>query len=152
MLDILSIPHVIVVRKMLQYWMNNRSISIWVMGWCRPVICHYLNQWLPSSLTKTGGIRIEWVESQKSVNTLRPSQNGHHFANNIFKCISLNKNFWILNEIHSNMFLGVYLTIWLPQFRRWLVAVQATRLYLNQWWRRLPTHLCVTRPQWVKDI
>ena len=21
--------------------------------------------------------------------------------------------------------------------------------YLNQWWPRLPTHICVTRPQWV---
>ena len=31
--------------------------------------------------------------------TLRPRQNGHHFADDIFKCISLNENFWILNKI-----------------------------------------------------
>ena len=25
--------------------------------------------------------------------------NGHHFADNIFKCISVNEKFWILNKI-----------------------------------------------------
>ena len=29
------------------------------------------------------------------VNTLRPRQNGRHFADDIFKCIFLNENFWI---------------------------------------------------------
>ena len=33
------------------------------------------------------------------VNTLRPKQNGRHFADEICKCILLNGNFWILNEI-----------------------------------------------------
>ena len=30
-----------------------------------------------------------------SFNTLRPRQNGRHFADNIFKCISLTENVWI---------------------------------------------------------
>ena len=34
-----------------------------------------------------------------TVNTLRPRQNGRHFADNIFKCSFLTENFWILNEI-----------------------------------------------------
>ena len=29
---------------------------------------------------------------QKSVNTLRPRENGRHFADDIFKCIFLNEN------------------------------------------------------------
>ena len=33
------------------------------------------------------------------VNTLRLSQNGHHFANDIFKCIFLNENVWISIKI-----------------------------------------------------
>ena len=33
------------------------------------------------------------------VNTLRLRQNGRHFLDDIFKCISLNENFWILNKI-----------------------------------------------------
>ena len=29
------------------------------------------------------------------INTLKPRQNGRHFADNIFKCIFLNENVWI---------------------------------------------------------
>ena len=32
-------------------------------------------------------------------NTLRPRQNGRHFADDIFKCIFLNENVWILIKI-----------------------------------------------------
>ena len=34
-----------------------------------------------------------------TVITLRPRQNGRHFTYNIFKCISLNENVWIVIEI-----------------------------------------------------
>ena len=34
-----------------------------------------------------------------AVNTLRPRQKGHHFADNIFKCIFLNENIWIWIKI-----------------------------------------------------
>ena len=33
------------------------------------------------------------------INTLRPKQNGRHFADDIFKCIFLNENVWIPNNI-----------------------------------------------------
>ena len=33
------------------------------------------------------------------VKTLRPRQNGRHFADDIFKCIFLNENVWISIEI-----------------------------------------------------
>ena len=33
------------------------------------------------------------------LNTLRPRQNGHHFADDVFKCIFLNGNLWILIKI-----------------------------------------------------
>ena len=40
------------------------------------------------------------TDSPTTFNTLRGRQNGHHFAHDIFMCISLNKNFRkILNEI-----------------------------------------------------
>ena len=32
-------------------------------------------------------------------NTLRPRQNGHHFADDIFKCIFLNENVWITIKV-----------------------------------------------------
>ena len=33
------------------------------------------------------------------INTLRPRQNGRHFPDDIFKCIFLNENVWILINI-----------------------------------------------------
>ena len=38
------------------------------------------------------------------LNTLRPGQNGRHFADNIFKCIFLNENVWIPIKISLKFF------------------------------------------------
>ena len=43
-----------------------------------------------------------WIIQNGSVNTLRPRQNGRHFADDILKCIFLNKNVWIPIEISLN--------------------------------------------------
>ena len=85
-------------------------------------------------------------------NTLRPRQNGRHFADDIFKCIFLNENVWIPTKISLKFFpKGPINNI--PA----LVSIMA--------WRRpgdkplsepmmvsLATHICVTRPQWVKAV
>ena len=84
------------------------------------------------------------------INTLRPRQNGRHFANDPFKCILLNDNVSIPNKI-SWRFVPKGPIINIPS----LVQIMA--------WRRpgdkplsLPmmvsslTHICVTRPQWLK--
>ena len=84
-----------------------------------------------------------------SINTLRPRQNGHHFPDDIFKCIFLNENVWISNKI-SLKFVPKGPINNIPA----LVQIMA--------WRRpgdkplsepmvvwLPTHICVTLPQWV---
>ena len=39
-----------------------------------------------------------WRWDCSTVNTLRLRQNGSHFEDNIFKCIFLNENFWILDK------------------------------------------------------
>ena len=39
------------------------------------------------------------VVINQHIDTLRPRQNGRHFADDIFKCILLNENFLILNKI-----------------------------------------------------
>ena len=87
--------------------------------------------------------------SQILVNSLRPRQNGRHFEDDIFKCIFLNENVWFLNKI-SLKFVPKGPINNIPA----LVQIMA--------WRRpgdkplsepmmisLPTHKCVTRPQWV---
>ena len=86
-----------------------------------------------------------------SVITLRPRQNGRHFADNIFKCIFLNENAWISLMISLKFVPKVPINN-----IRSLVQIMA--------WRRpgakplsepmmvsLLTHICVTRPQWVKE-
>ena len=85
-----------------------------------------------------------------AVNTLRPRQNGRHFADDIFKCIFLNKDAWITLKISLKFVPKVPINN-IPA----LVQIMA--------WRRpgdkplsqpmmvsLLTHICVTRPQWVK--
>ena len=85
------------------------------------------------------------------LNTLRPRQNGRHFPDDIFKCIFLNENVWISIEI-SLKFVSKGLVNTIPA----LVQIMA--------WRRtgdkplsepmmvsLPAHICVIRPQWVKQ-
>ena len=84
------------------------------------------------------------------INSLRPSQNGRHFADDIFNSIFLNENVWTPIKI-SLKFVPKGLINNIPA----LVQIMA--------WRRpgdkplsepvavnLPTHICVTRPQWVK--
>ena len=97
-------------------------------------------------------IDIHWNLSEKTggLNTLRPRQNGRHFADDRFKCILLNENLWITIK-HSLKFVSKDLINNIPA----LVQIMA--------WRRpgdkplsepmlvsLPTHICVTRSQWVK--
>ena len=43
------------------------------------------------------------VTQPQWVNTLRPEQNGWHFADNIFKCIFLNENHSILIKFHLSL-------------------------------------------------
>ena len=82
------------------------------------------------------------------LNTLRPRQDGSYFADDVLKCIFLNENLWISLKIPLKFVpKGPINTI--PS----LVQIMA--------WRRLgdkslsepmmvslPTHICVTRPQW----
>ena len=84
------------------------------------------------------------------INTLRPRQNRRHFADDIFKCIFLNENARISLKI-SLKFVPMVRINNIPA----LVQIMA--------WRRLGakplsepmmvsllTHICITRPQWVK--
>ena len=85
-------------------------------------------------------------------NTLRPRQNGRHFADVIFRCIFLNENARISLKISLRF---------VPKVR--INSIPALVQILA--WRRpgdkplsepmmvsLLAHICVTRPQWVKFI
>ena len=96
--------------------------------------------------------RIFQPPLQVHVNTLTPRQNERHFADDIFKCILLNENVCITTK-NSLKFVPKGPINNIPA----LVQIMA--------WRRpgdkplsepmlvcLPTHICVTRPQWVNTI
>ena len=85
-------------------------------------------------------------------NTLRPRQNERHFADDIFKCIFINENVWCPIKISL-------------KFVPWGLINNIPALVQIMAWRRpgdkplseprmvrLPTHLCVARPQWVNDV
>ena len=87
----------------------------------------------------------------ESINTLRPSQNVHHFTDDIFKCIFfLNENVW--------MSLKIFL-MFVPQVRTNNIP---TLVQIMAWHQpgdkplpkpmvvRLLMQICVTWPQWVK--
>ena len=69
-----------------------------------------------------------------TLNTLRPRQNGRHFADIIFKCIFLNENVWISIEI-SLKFIPKGPMHNIPALVQIMAcADQATSHYLHQWW------------------
>ena len=83
------------------------------------------------------------------LNTLRPRQNGRHFADDSFKHIFLNENVRILIKISlkfvpkgpiNNMPALVQIMAWRQPGDKPLSEPMMVRL---------PTHICVTRPQWV---
>ena len=86
------------------------------------------------------------------VKTLRPRQNGTHFADDIFKCILLNENVGVLLKISLKF---------VAKFRNNNISALVQKMA----WHRpgnnplfepmmviLLTHICVTRPQRVKVI
>ena len=84
------------------------------------------------------------------INTLRPRQNGRHFADDVFKCIFLNENVWISLKI-SLKFVPKGLINNIPslvQIRAW--RRPSDKLLSEPMMVSLLTHICVTRPQWVK--
>ena len=83
-------------------------------------------------------------------NTLKPRHNGRHFADDVFKCIFLNENVWILLKISlkfvpkgriNNIPALVRIMAWRRSGDKPLSEPMAVSLL---------THICVTRPQWVK--
>ena len=108
-----------------------------------PLSCHSL---IPQSHSQHG-----YRSWSCSLRTLGPRQNGRHFPDDIFKCIFLNENLWILIMISLKFVPDGPINNIPP-----LVQIMA--------WRRpgdkplsepvmfsLLTNICVTWPQWVKD-
>ena len=84
------------------------------------------------------------------INTLRPRQNGRHFADDVFKCIFLNENVWIsikisLKFVPKGPINNIPAMVQIMAWRR-----PGDKLLSEPMMVSLPTHICVARPQWVK--
>ena len=111
----------------------------------------------PSSIKGIPGINTVWFAMlyfsglpTGAVNTLRPRQNGSHFADDTFKRIFLNDSVKIAIKI-SLKFVPKGPIINIPA----LVQIMAWRWpgdkpLSEPMLVSLLTHICVTRPQWVK--
>ena len=104
-------------------------------------------------VSKSGHRRHQWVSGLyqhplvPSFKSLRLKQNGHHFANNTFNCLS--ENVWIP------------IKIWLKFVPKGPINNIPALVQIMAWRRPgdkslsepmmvgLLTHICITRPQWV---
>ena len=83
------------------------------------------------------------------LNTLRPRQNGRHFTDDIFKCIFLNESVWIpikisLKFVPRGPINNIQALVQIMAWRRPGDKPLSEAMTVS-----LPTHICVTRPQWV---
>ena len=81
------------------------------------------------------------------VNTLRPRQNGRHFADDIFNCIFLNENIGIsinssLKFVPKGQINNIPSLVQIMAWRR-----PGDKPLSEPMMVRIPTHICVTRPQ-----
>ena len=83
-------------------------------------------------------------------NSLRPRQSGRHCTDDIFKCIFLNENVWIVLKISLEFVPKVRINNIpaLVQIMAW--RRQGDKPLSEPMMVSLLTHICVTRPQWVK--
>ena len=85
-------------------------------------------------------------------NSLRPRGNRRHFADDIFKCIFLNENVWSsikisLKFVPKGPINNIPALVQIMAWRRPGDKPLSEPMMVN-----LPTHICVSRPQWVNFI
>ena len=91
------------------------------------------------------------IIKKDSVNTLRPRQNGRHFADDILKRIFLNENIWIpikisLKFVPKGSINDIPALVQIMAWHRPGDKPLSEPMMVN-----LPTHICVTRPRWVNE-
>ena len=146
-----------------QHW-----FKLWLVAHSAP--SHYLNQcWVIVDWTRRN--KFQWNFSQniilfihknasetnvcemaailsrgRWVNTLRPRQNGRHFADDIFKCIFQNENVWIpikisLKFVPKGPINNILALVQIMAWRRPGDKPLSEPMMVS-----LPTHICVARP------
>ena len=86
------------------------------------------------------------------VNTFRPRRNKQLFADDIFNCIFFNENVWIsikfsLKFVPKGPINNIPALVQIMAWRRSGDKPLSEPMMVS-----LPTHICVTRPQWVNPL
>ena len=105
----------------------------------------------PSCLPYVYRIISNNVNSEEELNTSRPRQNGRHFSDDIFKCIFLNENVWILILI-SMKFIPEGPINNIPELAQIMAWRRpGNKLLSEPMMVNLLMHICITRPQGIKQ-
>ena len=83
------------------------------------------------------------------INSLRPRQNGRHFADDIFKCILVNENVRISIKTSLKIVPKGPINIIPAMFQIMAWRRPGDKPLSEAMLVSLPTHICVTWPQWV---
>ena len=92
------------------------------------------------------GSQLPSQENDIHINTLKPRQNGRHFADDIFKCILLNENIWItinnsLKFVPKGPINNIPPLVQIMAWRR-----PGDKPLFEPMMVSLLTHICVNRP------
>ena len=112
---------------------------------------HLLHLIIANKVYTSTHLMHQWWIANWILNTLRLIQDGRHFTDDIFKGIFLNENIWIpiafslkfvcRGPINNNPAL-VQIMAWYRSGDKPLSEAMMVSL---------PTHRCVTQPQWVRN-
>ena len=108
----------------------------------------YIVEYIIRLQSVSTGVYGKW--KYKVLNTLRPRQNGRHFADDTFKHIFLNENVRIslkisLKFVPKGPINNIPALVQIVAWRR-----PGDKPLSEPMMVRLPTHICVSRPQWVE--
>ena len=129
-------------------WKFLFQVSWAPLTWNFPDVCGEIKSDHSPQMARLGS--LYGITGSQWVNILRPRQNGRHLTDDIFKYIFLKENVWIS------------ITISLKFVLKGLIDNIPSMIQIMAWHRpgdkplsepmmvRLPTHIYVTRPQWVK--
>ena len=134
-----------VTRNRITIWQKNDTIVLgsifWLTGMTGALVLYCRNS----------PITFMTFSGKYSINILRPKQNGRHFTDDIFKCIFLNENDWIsikisLKFVPKDAINNIPALVQIMAWRRSGDKPISEHMMVS-----LLTHICVTRPQWVKN-
>ena len=139
------------------------DVELWSFLWSAPWINGWVNYHKPGDLrchrAHYDVIVMSWfhlwvphlqMSGSDMINTLRPRQDGRHFPDDIFICIFLKENEWHSIKI-SLKFVPMVPINNIPALVQIMAWRQPGDKPLSELMMAvLPTHICVTRPQWVK--